>query len=55
MDHRLSVRSGADDRAARRRLILLLLRSGDIGALAAEERTKAPRPRPKGAAQPEKR
>jgi hypothetical protein len=38
VDHRLSVRAAATDRAARRRLIYLLLRNGDIGSLAGGER-----------------
>ncbi len=33
MDHRLSVRAAAQERAARRRLIYMLLRNGDIGSL----------------------
>ena len=37
MDHRFSVRGAAQERAARRRLIYLLLRNGDIGTLAGPE------------------
>jgi hypothetical protein len=37
VDHRLSVRGAAQERAARRRLIYLLLRNGDIGSLASGE------------------
>jgi hypothetical protein len=40
MDPRFSVRGAAQERAARRRLIYLLLRNGDIGSLAGERQAR---------------